>query len=66
MAQGSLEDDGVAGAVDPRRLVFVDEMGANAALSPPYAYAPKGRRAYAQEVPRLPRGEHHAACGHEP
>jgi len=41
----------VAGAVDPRRLVFVDEMGTNTSLSPPYAYAPKGRRAYVQ-VPR--------------
>jgi transposase len=41
----------VAGALDPRRLVFVDEMGTNTSLSPPYAYAPKGRRAYAQ-VPR--------------
>jgi len=41
----------VAGEVDPRRLVFVDEMGTNTALSPLYAYAPKGRRAYAQ-VPR--------------
>jgi transposase len=41
----------VAGAVDPRRLVFVDEMGAHTALSPVYAYAPKGRRACAK-VPR--------------
>ena len=41
----------VAQAVDPRRLVFVDEMGTNTSLSPLYAYAPKGRRAYAQ-VPR--------------
>jgi hypothetical protein len=41
----------LAGAVDPRRLVFVDEMGANTALSPLYAYAPEGRRAYAK-VPR--------------
>jgi transposase len=41
----------VARAVDPRRLVFVDEMGTNTSLSPIYAYAPKGRRAYAQ-VPR--------------
>lgn len=41
----------MAGAVDPRKLVFVDEMGANTALSPRHAYAPKGRRAYAQ-VPR--------------
>ena len=41
----------VARAVDPRRLVFEDEMGTNTALSPLYAYAPKGRRAYAK-VPR--------------
>jgi transposase len=41
----------VAGAVNPRRLVFVDEMGTNTSLSPRYAYAPKGTRAYAQ-VPR--------------
>jgi transposase len=42
----------VARVVDPRRLVFVDEMGTNTSLSPHYAsYSPKGRRAYAQ-VPR--------------
>jgi transposase len=41
----------VAGAVDSRRLVFVDEMGTNTSLSPLYAYSPKGRRAYAK-VPR--------------
>jgi transposase len=41
----------VAREVDPRRLVFVDEMGTNTSLSPRYAYSPKGRRAYA-EVPR--------------
>jgi hypothetical protein len=41
----------VAGAVDSRRLVFVDEMGTNTSLCARYAYAPKGRRAYAQ-VPR--------------
>ena len=41
----------VARVVDPRRLVFVDEMGTNTSLSPRYAYSPKGRRAYA-EVPR--------------
>jgi transposase len=41
----------LAGAIDPRRLIFVDEMGTNTALSPLYAYAPKGRRAYAK-VPR--------------
>jgi transposase len=41
----------LAGAVDPRELVFVDETGTNTSLSPRYAYSPKGRRAYAQ-VPR--------------
>ncbi len=41
----------LAGKTDPRRLVFVDEMGTNTSLSPRYAYSPKGRRAYAQ-VPR--------------
>lgn len=41
----------VAGKIDPRKLVFVDEMGTNTSLSPRYAYSPKGRRAYAQ-VPR--------------
>ncbi len=41
----------VAGTIDPRKLVFVDEMGTNTSLSPRYAYSPKGRRAYAQ-VPR--------------
>ncbi len=41
----------VAKAVDSRKLVFVDEMGTNTSLSPRYAYAPKGRRAYAQ-IPR--------------
>jgi DDE superfamily endonuclease len=41
----------VARTIDPRRLVFVDEMGTNISLSALYAYALKGRRAYAQ-VPR--------------
>ena len=41
----------VARAVDPCRLVFVDEMGTNTSLSPLYAYALKGRRAYAQVPP---------------
>jgi transposase len=41
----------LARTVDPRRFVFVDEMGTNASLSATYAYAPKGRRAYTQ-VPR--------------
>ena len=41
----------LAGTIDPRKLVFVDEMGANTSLFPRYAYSPKGRRAYAR-VPR--------------
>jgi transposase len=41
----------VARAVDPARLVFVDEMGANTSLCSIYAYAPKGERAYSS-VPR--------------
>jgi transposase len=36
----------VAGRLDARRLVFVDEMGANTSLAPIYAWAPRGRRAY--------------------
>lgn len=42
----------VAGKIDPRRLVFVDEMGTNISLSGLYAYALKGRRAYDVKVPR--------------
>jgi transposase len=41
----------LAGALDTRRLVFVDEMGANTSLCPLYAYSPRGRRAHAK-VPR--------------
>ncbi len=41
----------VAGKVDPRRLVFVDEMGTNTSLAPRYAYSLKGSRAHAK-VPR--------------
>ena len=41
----------VAEKIDPKRLVFVDEMGTNTSLSPLYAYAPKGHRAHAK-VPR--------------
>jgi transposase len=37
--------------IDPRRLVFVDEMGTNTSLSSIYAYSPKGQRAYCL-VPR--------------
>jgi len=41
----------LAAKIDPRKLVFVDEMGINTSLSPRYAYSPKGRRAYGK-VPR--------------
>jgi transposase len=41
----------VAEKVESSRLIFVDEMGTNTSLSPMYAWAPKGRRAY-WSVPR--------------
>jgi transposase len=41
----------VAEKVEAKRLIFVDEMGTNTSLSPMYAWAPKGRRAY-WSVPR--------------
>jgi hypothetical protein len=41
--------------LDPLRLVFVDESGFNLAMTPQYAYAPKGERAYGS-VPKN-RGE---------
>jgi hypothetical protein len=36
----------VAEEIDARSLVFVDEMGTNTSLSPLYAWAKKGERAY--------------------
>ncbi len=41
----------VARRVDPKRLVFVDEMGVNTSLSSLYAWALKGERAHCS-VPR--------------
>ena len=41
----------VAQSLDARGLVFVDEMGTNISLSPLYAWAAKGQRAY-WSVPR--------------
>jgi len=41
----------VAQSLEARGLVFVDEMGTNISLSPLYAWAPKGQRAY-WSVPR--------------
>src|SRR5262249_31686327 len=37
---------GWAGAVDPRRLIFLDEFGANLGMTRLYGYAPRGQRAY--------------------
>ena len=34
----------VAGALDPRRLVFVDECGTHTSLAPLYGYSSKGER----------------------
>ena len=36
----------VAGHIDARRLVFVDEMGTNVSLSPLYAWSRRGKRAF--------------------
>jgi len=33
--------------IEPERLVFVDETGVNTAMTPTYAWAPRGQRAYA-------------------
>jgi transposase len=41
----------VAAEVDPRRLVFVDEMGVHTSLAPVYGYSRKGARVRL-EVPR--------------
>jgi transposase len=41
----------VAEEIDARRLVFVDEMGANTSLAPLYAWARRGKRARTN-VPR--------------
>ena len=50
MAEGGLAGN-IAEKLDARRLVFVDEMGTNTALSPLYAWAPRGQRARCS-VPR--------------
>jgi transposase len=41
----------VAAKVDPRRLVFVDEMGVHTSLAPLYGYSRKGKRVRL-DVPR--------------
>jgi transposase len=50
VAEGGLAGN-IAEKLDARRLVFVDEMGTNTALSPLYAWAPRGQRARCS-VPR--------------
>jgi transposase len=42
----------VAAAVEPERLIFVDECGLHTSLSPIYGYAPMGERLHL----RVPRG----------
>jgi hypothetical protein len=34
----------VAAAVEPERLLFVDECGTHTSMTPIYGYAPKGER----------------------
>jgi transposase len=34
-------------SIDPRRLIFVDETGVTTALTPAYAWSPRGERAFA-------------------
>ena len=41
----------MAAAVEPERLIFVDECGTHTSLCPIYGYAPKGERLYLA-VPR--------------
>jgi transposase len=41
----------VAAAVEPERLLFVDECGVHTSLAPIYGYAPRGERLYLS-VPR--------------
>jgi transposase len=41
----------VAGVLDPKRLVFVDECGTHTSLAPVYGYSPKGER-LSLSVPR--------------
>ena len=41
----------VAAKIDPRRLVFVDEMGVHTSLAPLYGYSRKGERVRL-DVPR--------------
>jgi transposase len=42
----------VAAEVDPRRLVFVDEMGVHTSLAPLYGYSRKGERVGLSVLPR--------------
>jgi hypothetical protein len=51
----------VAGVLDPRRLVFVDECGTQVSLAPIYGYSPKGERVRL-EVPRNRRGKTTRLC----
>jgi hypothetical protein len=54
MAQSGLEEGDGSPSSRPaaKACVCGDECGTNTSLSPMYAYAPKGRRAYYAQVPR--------------
>ncbi len=47
----------VAGGIDARRLVFVDEMGANVSLSALYAWSRRGERAFGSAPRQLRWGK---------
>ena len=54
----------VAAAVEPEKLVFVDECGTHTSLAPIYGYAPKGER-LRLSVPRNRGKKHDTALQHD-
>ena len=54
----------VAGELDGRRLVFVDEMGANISLAPLYAWSRRGERACGSAPRNWGKNVSHAAVEH--
>jgi hypothetical protein len=55
----------VGQSLDARSLVFVDEMGTHISLSPLYAWAKKGQRAYCS-VAAQQRIQHDRPFEHDP
>ena len=47
--------DTVAAQIDPKQLVFVDEMGTNTSLHSLYAWSKRGKRAYNRAYCSVPR-----------